>query len=99
MRAYYANYVSHMMRQYLKLRDVDEEEIKGNVSKHNVEVCRELFESLPKTEKEILSQVYSHFLVEQGVDHVAKRNEMDKITVWSMVNQYEKRLAEKRGLI
>ena len=99
MRAYYANYISHMMRQYLKLRDSNEEDIKGDVSRLNVRLCRELFETLPKTEKEILTHVYSHFLVEQGVDSVAKQKEMDKVTVWTMVNQYEKRLAERRGLI
>ena len=99
MRAYYANYISHMMRQYLKLRDVAEDEIKGDVSKLNVHTCRKYFESLPKTEREILSEVYSFFLVEQGVDAVAKNRELDKITVWSMVNQFEKKLAEKRGLV
>lgn len=98
MRNYYSDYVGHMMRQYLKLKDDTAEEI-SETTAINIRVCADCLKRLPETERSILLSVYSTSPLRQGVLYASETQNIREISVWAIVKNFEKEAAIERGLI
>lgn len=98
MRNYYSDYVGHMMRQYLKLKDEQSEEINETTS-INIRVCAECLQKMPETERAILLSVYSTTPLKEGVLLASEKQNIREISVWAIVKNFEKEAAIERGLI
>ena len=96
MKNYYSDYVGHMMRQYLKLRN---EPSMDSVAKENVEICAKVIDLLPDQEKSIIEQVYSERLSSEYLDTVSEANGIRLKNLWVIIKNFEKEVATERGLI
>lgn len=96
MKNYYSDYVGHMMRQYLKLKDSDTEDV---VLKNNIDTCKAVVDKLPEAEKAIILQVYSDKILTNSINVVAEENGIRSQNVWMIVKNFEREVAKERGLI
>lgn len=97
MKNYYSDYVGHMMRQYLKLRD--ESVLETAVLSNNVETCRKVVDNLPEAEKTIILQVYADKILTNSINIVSEQNGLRSQNVWMIVKNFEREVAKERGLI
>lgn len=97
MKNYYSDYVGHMMRQYLKLRD--ESVLETAVLSNNVETCRKVVDNLPEAEKTIILQVYADKILTNSINIVSEQNGLRAQNVWMIVKNFEREVAKERGLI
>lgn len=96
MKNYYSDYVGHMMRQYLKLKDEETEDV---VLITNIGCCRVVVDKLPEAEKTIILQVYSDKILSNSINSVAEQNGLRSQNVWMIVKNFEREVAKERGLI
>ena len=96
MKNYYSDYVGHMMRQYLKMKD---EETSDDILSQNVEVCRTVVNRLPEAEKTIILQVYADKILANSINIVSEQNGIRSQNVWMIVKNFEREVAKERGLI
>lgn len=96
MKNYYSDYVGHMMRQYLKLKD---EKVETDVLENNIETCRRVVDNLPEAEKTIILQVYADKILTNSINIVSEQNGLRSQNVWMIVKNFEREVAKERGLI
>ena len=96
MRNYYSDYVGHMMRQYLKLKDSD---IPEEIARHNVGICQKVISALPEAEKSLVTDFYSIKPSPENIEEVATSNGIRVRNLWVIVKNFEKEVATERGLI
>lgn len=96
MKNYYSDYVGHMMRQYLKLKD---EASMDAVARQNVDVCIKVISALPEQERSIIEQVYSSKLSSEFLETVSDANGIRLKNLWVIIKNFEKEIATERGLI
>lgn len=99
MRPHYSDYAKHITRQFIALKDTNED--LDDVTRNNVDVVRRVFISLSSVEQDIVYRVYSYRVNEMslGVAEVARETGMMPESIRSIMRVYERKLAEERGLI
>ena len=97
MRAFYSEYVQHCMRFYARHPSP---KFHSDADKQNWKACESALDSFTDKEKELLMIIYSEGdTIADNVYQLAKARNMKQDTIWKMVNELEKKVAKRRGLI
>lgn len=97
MRAFYSEYVQHCMRFYARHPSP---KFRSDADKQNWKACESALDSFTDKEKELLMIIYSEGdTIADNVYQLAKARNMKQDTIWKMVNELEKKVAKRRGLI
>lgn len=98
MRNYYSDYVGHMMRQYIKLRENPAEEL-SETTTINMDICETALKRLPDIERRLLESVYSSGKnLKEGIAVTVEETGLRERTLWAIVKNFEKEVADERGL-
>ena len=72
----------------------------SDADKQNWKACESALDSFTDKEKELLMIIYSEGdTIADNVYQLAKARNMKQDTIWKMVNELEKKVAKRRGLI
>lgn len=98
MKRYYSEYIAHCLTFYTRYPDLHH--FRSETDKANWQACHEIISSLSEDDKGIVIAVYQPAdTVRSNVSNAAKNMRMSRETVWKIVNDVERRVAEKRGLV
>ena len=72
----------------------------SDADKQNWKACESALDSFTDKEKELLMIIYSEGeTIADNVYQLEKARNMKQDTIWKMVNELEKKVAKRRGLI
>lgn len=97
MRAFYSEYVNHCLRFYARHpRPIFHSE----ADKKNWNACENALKSYNDYDKAMLMIIYSEGdTIADNVYQLAKARNMKQDTIWKLVNDLERKVAKRRGLI
>lgn len=95
---FYTDYVRHCMRFYARNPVVAR--FRTDVDKTNWYACQRVIENYSDRDKDILIRVYREYdTLADNVYEVAKQYNIDQNIIWELIKDFERAVAEKRGLI
>ena len=97
MRAFYSEYVNHCLRFYTRHpRPIFHSE----ADKKNWNACENALKGYNDYEKAMLMIIYSEGdTIADNVYQLAKARNIKQDTIWKLVNELERKVAKRRGLI
>ena len=98
MKKYYSDYVTHCLRFYS--RHPKPNYFKTEVDRKDWQAVDTALKGFSDEEKDMLLTVYREGdTIADNVYQVAKRNHIHQDRIWSMIENLEKRIAKRRGLL
>lgn len=97
MRTFYSEYVNHCLRFYVRHPNP---KFHSAADKNNWLACKDALEGFTDKERDLLIAIYRDGdTVADNVYQTAKLNGMKQDTVWKLVNELERKVAKRRGLL
>lgn len=97
-KAFYSEYVRHIMRFYS--RNLQLTSFKSKADKSNWLACDGALEDYPETSRNILIAVYSGFdTLADNVYTTAKKYNVKQAVIWDLIKDLEYKIAKIKGLI
>lgn len=97
-KPFYTDYVRHALRFYS--RNLSISNFKKGVDKENWLACQESIREYSDRDKDILVYVYgSYDTLADNVYEMSKKHRIHQNIIWDMMKEFERSIAEKRGLI
>lgn len=97
MRSYYSEFVNHCLRFYSRHRDP---KFHNDAEKRNWYACDNALKSFTDSEREILIAIYAEGdTISDNVYQIAKKTDMKQDTIWKLINDLERKVAKRRGLM
>lgn len=97
MRTFYSEYVNHCLRFYVRHPNP---KFHSAADKNNWLACKDALEGFTDKERDLLTAIYRDGdTVADNVYQTAKLNGMKQDTVWKLVNELERKMAKRRGLL
>ena len=96
-RAFYSEYVNHCLRFYARHRNP---KFKSDAEKQNWDCSEKAIQSFSEKEQEMLLEIYrGDETVPNKVYELAQRNGVKQDTIWKLINELERKVAKRRGLL
>lgn len=96
-RAFYSEYVHHCLRFYARH---PKPKFHSEADKKNWLACEDALKGFPDREREILLFVYREGdTIPDNVYEIAKQKSIKQDSVWKLVNELERKVAKRRGLL
>lgn len=96
-RAFYSEYVNHCLRFYARHRNP---KFNSAADKNNWLACKSALEGFTDSEREMLLTIYrGGDTVPDNVYQIAKEKGIKQDSVWKLVNELERKVAKRRGLL
>lgn len=96
-RAFYSEYVNHCLRFYVRHPNP---KFHSAADKNNWNACEAAFKGFTDNEKEILFYIYREGdTIPDNVYQIAKAKGLKQDGVWKLVNELERKVAKRRGLL
>lgn len=103
MRPHYADYVKHAMRFYAKNRmnaSSEQPRFRSEADRKNWEACKSAISTFDAENQDILLSLYvEDDNIVECINRAAKRERISADRIWNLVNELEKKVAKRRGLI
>ena len=103
MRPYYAEYVKHALRYYIKTtRNIPSEQprFKTEAEKKNWLTAQAALKTFSADEQEMFAAIYSeNIMLSDSIRQYSERHGVHVNHIWNLVNDLEKKVAKRRGLI
>lgn len=103
MRPHYAEYIKHALRFYSKSRmnaSSKQPRFKTEADKKNWVACQAALNDFSEQEREMFLSIYAEIVpFPEAIASNAKSYHLEQNRVWNLVNDLEKKVAERRGLI
>lgn len=97
MRAFYSEYVNHCLRFYARH---PKPVFHSEADKKNWAACENALKSFSDCDRDMLLSIYTEGdTIPDNVYQMAKSKGIKQDTIWKMVNELEKKVAKRRGLI
>ena len=97
MRAFYSEYVNHCLRFYTRHPKPTFHSV---ADKKNWNACDDAMKTFSDHDRAMLMIIYSEGdTIADNVYQLAKARNMKQDTIWKLVNELEKKVAKRRGLI
>lgn len=97
MRAFYSDYVNHCLRFYARHSCPI---FHSEADKKNWNACDSALKSFTDSDRDMILSVYTEGdTIPDNVYQIAKSKGVNQDTIWKMVNELEKKVAKRRGLI
>lgn len=96
-RAFYSDYVNHCLRFYARHQNP---RFKSAADKNNWTACDNALKGFSDSDREILLTVYREGdTLADNVYQISKARNIKQDTVWKLVNELERKVAKRRGLL
>jgi len=103
LKPYYSEFVRHCLRYYIKTLDEGKGGhpiFKSEVDKVNWSACYSVLKDYSEANMEIISEIYRPGdTIPDKIYLLAKSKGVHQDTIWSLINNVERRVAKKRGLL
>ena len=97
-KPFYTDYIRHALRFYS--RNLSLTTFKKEVDKENWLACQEAISNYSQRDKDILVYVYgSYDTLSDNVYEMSKKHRIHQNIIWDMMKEFEREIAEKRGLL
>ena len=97
-KPFYTDYVRHALRFYA--RNLTPPHFNKRVDKENWWACQNAIRMYSTRDKDILVYVYgSYDTLADNVYAMAKKYSINQNIIWDMMKEFERKIAEERGLI
>lgn len=96
-RAFYSEYVNHCLRFYARHPNP---KFKSDADKHNWAACNSAFKGFSDSDREMLLTIYREDdTIPDNVYQMAKYKDIKQDSVWKLINDLERKVAKRRGLL
>lgn len=96
-RTFYSEYVNHCLRFYARH---DNPKFRTEADKRNWLACEDAIETFSDSDQELLLYIYREGdTIPDNIYQLSKSKDMSQDTIWKLVNELEKKVAKKRGLL
>lgn len=96
-RAFYSEYVNHCLRFYARHPN---SKFKSAADKNNWAACDSAFKGFSDSEREMLLTIYREGdTIPDNVYQIAKSKGIKQDSVWKLINELERKVAKRRGLL
>jgi hypothetical protein len=96
-RAFYTEYVKHCLRFYVRHGNP---KFHTEADKHNWQACEEALNTFSDSDREMLMAVYQGGdTIPDNIYQLAKDKDISQDCVWRLVNELERKVAKRRGLL
>lgn len=96
-RAFYSEYVNHCLRFYARHPNP---KFKSTADKNNWAACDSAFKSFSDNDREMLLTIYREGdTIPDNVYQMAKSKGIKQDSVWKLINELERKVAKRRGLL
>lgn len=100
MKNYYSDYVSHMVRLYLRVSQLPNPvaELRTDADKLDYLACEAVIKTMTTEEVELIKLLYSGDSLDSSIVGLHERTGVRKNTLWAKVKKYETLIAMSRGI-
>ena len=96
-RAFYSEYVNHCLRFFARH---PRPKFHSEADKKNWLACENALKDFPDREREILLYIYREgATIPDNVYEIAKAKSIKQDSVWKLINELERKVAKRRGLL
>lgn len=96
-RTFYSEYVNHCLRFYARHENP---KFRSDTDKHNWKACDNALKSFSDNDREMLLYIYREGdTVPDNIYQLAKERNVSQDSLWKLVNEIERKVAKKRGLL
>lgn len=96
-RTFYSEYVNHCLRFYARH---DNPKFRTEADKRNWLACDDAIETFSDSDQELLLYIYREGdTIPDNIYQLSKSKDMSQDTIWKLVNELERKVAKKRGLL
>lgn len=96
-RAFYSQYVNHCLRFYARH---DRPKFHSEADKHNWAACDSALKSFSDNDRAMLLCIYREGdTVPDNIYQLAKSKGISQDSIWKLVNELERKVAKRRGLL
>lgn len=97
-KRFYADFVKHCLRYYCRYPDITTH--KNHVEETNWKACKSVLDTYNNNERMILMSFYTtDDDIKDVIARVSDKCKVEPKRVWAMLNNLERKVAERRGLI
>lgn len=97
MRSYYSDFVTHCMKFYVRYPDP---KFKSEAEKKNWYACQNALKDCSDTERDMIVAVYANGdTISDSVYQAAKKFKVKQDVIWNLLNDLERKVAKRRGLM
>lgn len=96
-RAFYSDYVNHCMRFYARH---EKPKFHSEVDKYNWIACDNALKGFSDKKRETLLTIYREGdTIADNIYQLAKAQGISQNSIWKLVNELERKIAKRRGLL
>lgn len=96
-RSFYSEYVNHCMRFYARHPKA---KFHSEVDKHNWTACEDALNTFSDSDREMLLTIYREGdTIPDNIYQMAKSKSVSQDGIWKLVNELERKIAKRRGLL
>lgn len=103
MKPYYSEFVRHCLRYYIKTLDEGRgghPVFKSEIDKANWSACYNVLKDYTQVNMEIISEIYRPGdTIADKIYMLSNTKRVSQDIIWNLINNTERRIAKKRGLI
>ena len=97
-KPFYTDYIRHALRFYT--RNLTQPKFKKEVDKENWLACNKVIRLYSDRDKDILVYVYgSYDTLADNVYAMSKKYSINQNIIWDTMKEFERKIAEERGLL
>lgn len=98
MRSFYSDYVNHCLRFYS--RHPKPNHFRSEADRKNWQSCDTALKGFSDTDREMLITIYREGdTIPDNVYQMAKKLNIKQDSIWKLVNELERKVAKRRGLL
>lgn len=96
-RSFYSEYVNHCMRFYARHPKA---KFHSEADKHNWVACEDALNTFSDSDREMLLTIYREGdTIPDNIYQMAKSKGVSQDGIWKLVNELERKIAKRRGLL
>ena len=101
MKRHFSDYVRHCLRFYVSTLEVGSQpKFKNNIEKANWMCCHEVLSKLEPDDLKMVQELYTRGdTMADKIYTISKEMRISQSYIWSLVDDIEYKVAQKRGLI
>ena len=103
MKAYYADFVRHCLRYYVKTLDDGhggQPLFRSDADRENWSACFHALKDYPQNDMDIISEIYRPGdTISDKIYNLSLTMQVPQDTIWNLINRTERKVAKKRGLL
>lgn len=96
-RVFYSEYVNHCLRFYARH---EKPKFHSDADKNNWSACKNALDTFTDSERAMLLDIYRNGdTIPDNVYRISKEKGIKQDTIWKLINELERKVAKRRGLL